>query len=154
MLWLRHKRHGKPVGIWIACVLVALFLVRSLALPVVLNMTNFLGGPSPLKTIALSIALVHFFIGTPVALVALVGILKRRIWGMVMGFITCILFFLFPLMLVVMTTLIAAEAPWMIAPGDLPSLVIVGTAMSGIFALVGVISLMTNRRWFDDYLVL
>lgn len=145
-------RHRKPLGVWIAFGITLLFLLRSLFLPLVVYKTSFLGEPSPLKTIALSVALLHLIIGGPIAMMTLIGILKRRIWGMIAGLVTCLLFFLFPLFLVASVKLIAVNAPWLIAPGELPWFVTAGTVMSGIVAIIGAISLISNRRWFDEYL--
>lgn len=145
-------RRKKPLGIWIALGVTLLFLLRSLLLPIVIHTTSILGEPSPFTTIAFAVAILHLIVGGPVAAVALIGILKRRIWGCVAGLITCLLFFLFPLFLVIIVKLIATDAPWMIAPQELPWFVIVGTVMSGVIAIIGAISLISSRLWFDDYL--
>lgn len=133
MKLLQAKIAGKPVGIWLTMIVLAGFIAASLLLQPVLfpHATVFLRRGMWGELFAAPAA-APFLGGIIIACAALVGLLQRRLWGLVIAqgafFIIAIsLLAIFP------------------ALGYAPLLLLIPVALANI-------GLWRNWKWFDEFL--
>lgn len=138
---LKQPLQGKPLGVWIVLVLLMLALVRQFIFPLVVFFVNPLEWSLFEQSIAGSFAIAHLFSATPLAAMALFGILRRRTWGRIVAYATFPLLPLFPLLVVIFLFVVL---------GTIEILPIIGTFVSLFIAVLGAYGLTVNRTWFDD----
>lgn len=138
---LRRKVGDRPLGVWIATIVVAIFLLRSFLLPVLLQWTNLLAWLQFDRQLIVGLSLANLVLGVPLATIGFVGLARRRFWGASFSLVALVLVPLLPLIYLFQL--------WQ--RGDTPpTIVCIGTAIALVLAFLGGLGLFANRRWFDE----
>ena len=121
-------------------IVVALFLVGSALRPILIPRLDFFARRTNLAAALLPFASAGFWLGFPLSAISLIGLLQRRFWGRTVA-VSALLF-----------TPILAITFFIASPITPPQIMLFGFGLATLFALIGIVGLFVNRRWFDEWL--